>query len=1534
MLGSSNIWVLIQLVTLDDRVMITTQQQQGLYNPRFERDGCGIGAIVNVKGERSHTVVRQALTILQNLRHRGAQGYDPQTGDGAGIITQKPHAFLVDVALRLGVSLPSAEDYAVGMVFLPTDAGQRNEILTIFRNQSERVGLEWLGHRSVPVDTDVLGEAAAIVQPAVYQVFIGRGRAQNDDLAFNRSLYLARRLTENFANVQLGPAASAMHVASLSVHTIVYKGMLLPEQVSTYFLDLTDPRFTSAMAAVHSRFSTNTFPTWSLAHPFRWLCHNGEINTIRGNINWFRAREVTLANELFGEFAAELRPLIAPGQSDSACLDDAVELLMLTGRSIDEALRILVPEAWQKNTFLDKARRSYCEYNATLMEPWDGPAALCFTDGRVLGVALDRSGLRPCRYTITHDDTIILASEAGVLPVPTEQIKIWGRLKPGEMLLVDTMQQRVISDFELKAKAAGQFDYSGWVDRHITQLESGAESESDVVADLNRQQTAFGYSREELITSLAAMAVSGEEAVSSMGDDTPLAVLSHKARPLFDYFKQQFAQVTNPPIDPLREDMVMSLTIYLGAKGNLAAPPSSSALLVRLESPILTSVELSQLKRLPALKTRTLSTLFPVATGVAGMQMALSELIDTAAKEARSGAALIVLSDLGVDASHVAMPSLLVVSAVHNHLINLGLRSRTDLVIETGEARSPHHFACLLGYGAVAVAPYLALASVKNLVERGELSRRVSSQEATNSYIKAISKGVTKILSKMGITTLQSYCGAQIFEAIGLSDELIEEYFPDTSARIGGLTLSELATETLTRHIAGFKKSTSVGDLPPPGGYVHYRNAGESHSWSPEAIATLQHATITNSFKAYSAFQAIANADVGSPLALRHLLAPVSTKAPIELAEVESAADLVKRFTTGAMSLGAISQESHEALAVAMNRIGAKSNTGEGGEDPARFASVSKDNSQNSAIKQVASGRFGVTIHYLINADEIQIKIAQGAKPGEGGQLPGHKVDAQIAKLRHSTPGVSLISPPPHHDVYSIEDLAQLIFDLKNANPRARISVKLVSEAGIGAVAVGVAKAGANKILISGDNGGTGASPLSSIKHAGAPWELGLAEVHQTLIINRLRDRVVLETDGQLRTGRDVVIAAMLGANEFGFSTAPLIVQGCIMMRKCHLNTCPVGIATQDPELRKRFRGKPEHVINYFFFVAEEARSIMANLGIKSFSELVGRTDLLHQRRIEGPAKSQHIDLSALLHRPEVEHTAVVVAAGFRPDDYDESLLSQCRPALEDKTPVVLSRRINNAQRSTGALLSGEIARRHGSDGLADGSITLRFEGTAGQSFGAFLAGGVSAYLVGAANDYVGKGLSGGRLVVAPPPQALFDQEAPVLIGNTTLYGATSGSLFVAGTAGERFAVRNSGALAVVEGVGDHGCEYMTGGVVVVLGVVGRNFGAGMSGGLAFVLDADGLFHLRCNTGMVDIQRMTSDADQSDAVLLRQIINRHIGHTHSAKASAIMANWDWHLPKFVKISPKKECISDQKRTATATISSARRPASHEVHGHV
>ena len=1514
--------------------MTTTKQRQGLYDPRFERDGCGIGAIVNVKGERSLTVVRQALEVLQNLRHRGAQGYDSQTGDGAGLISQKPHDFLVNVALRLGISLPGADDYAVGMVFLPADIGQRNEILTIFQKQCERVGLDWLGRRSVPVDAGVLGEAAAIVQPAVYQVFIGRGTAQNDDLAFNRSLYLARRLTENIANVQLGPAASAMHVASLSVHTIVYKGMLLPEQVSTYFLDLTDPLFTSAMAAVHSRFSTNTFPAWRLAHPFRLLCHNGEINTIRGNINWFRAREVTLANELFGEFASELRLLIAPGQSDSACLDDAVELLMLTGRSIDEALRILVPEAWQKNLFLDKARRSYCEYNATLMEPWDGPAALCFTDGRVLGVALDRSGLRPCRYTITHDDTVILASEAGVLPVPIEQIKIWGRLKPGEMLLVDTLQQRVISDFELKATAAGQFDYSGWVDRHITQLESGADGESDDVADLSRQQTAFGYSREELATSLATMAVSGEEAVSSMGDDTPLAVLSDKARPLFDYFKQQFAQVTNPPIDPLREDMVMSLTMYLGAKGNLAAPPSSSALLVRLESPVLTSAELSQLKRLPALKTRTLSTLFPLATGVAGMQMALSELIDTAAKEARSGAALLVLSDRGVDAGHVAMPSLLVVSAVHNHLVKLGLRSRTDLVIETGEARSPHHFACLLGYGAVAVAPYLALASVKNLVEKDELSRRVSSQEATICFIKAISKGITKILSKMGITTLQSYCGAQIFEGIGLSNELIAEYFPDTTSRLGGLTLGELATETLTRHITGFEKSTSAEDLPPPGGNLHYRRHGEAHSWSPEAIATLQHATITNSFKAYSDFQSIANADVGSALALRHLLEPVSTNRPIELCDVEPAADLVKRFTTGAMSLGAISQESHEALAIAMNRIGGKSNTGEGGEDPARFASVGRENSRNSAIKQVASGRFGVTIHYLINAEEIQIKIAQGAKPGEGGQLPGHKVDAQIAKLRHSTPGVSLISPPPHHDIYSIEDLAQLIFDLKNANPHARISVKLVSEAGIGAVAVGVAKAGANKILISGDNGGTGASPLSSIKHAGSPWELGLAEVHQTLKINRLRERVTLETDGQLRTGRDVVIAAMLGADEFGFSTAPLIVQGCIMMRKCHLNTCPVGIATQDPELRRRFAGKPEHVINYFFFVAEEARLIMANLGIKSFSELVGRTDLLYQRRIEGPAKSQHLDLTPLLHRPEVDHKAVVVATGFRPDAYDESLLSQCRPALEHKTPVVVSRRINNAQRSTGALLSGEIARRYGAVGLADGSITLRFEGTAGQSFGAFLAGGVSAYLVGAANDYVGKGLSGGRLVVAPPRQAIFDQEAPVLIGNTTLYGATSGSLFVAGTAGERFAVRNSGALAVVEGVGDHGCEYMTGGVVVVLGAVGRNFGAGMSGGLAFILDSDGLFHLRCNTGMIDTQRMKPDVDQSDAVLLRQIINRHIGHTHSAKAAAIMANWDWHLPKFVKVLPKKECNSEQKSTATAAVSSARRTMSHEVHLHV
>ncbi len=1511
--------------------MTVFNQRQGLYDPRFERDGCGIGAIVNMRGERTHTVVRQALMILQNLRHRGATGYDAETGDGAGIILQKPHDFLADIAEPLGINLPSASDYAVGMVFLPTAESQQHAIWEIFQAQTERVGLEWLGYRQVPVDPSVLGEAAAAVQPAVFQIFIGRGSAQ-DELAFNRSLYLARRLSEKIIFLQLPDATETFHVASLSVSTIVYKGMLLPEQVSSYFVDLTDPRLTSALAAVHSRFSTNTFPAWRLAHPFRWLCHNGEINTIRGNVNWFRAREVSLANELFGEFAEELRPLIRADQSDSASLDDAVELLILTGRSVDEALRILIPEAWQKNSFTDQARRAHCEYNATLMEPWDGPAALCFTDGVRLGVALDRSGLRPCRYTVTTDDTVILASEAGVLPVAAERVKIWGKLRPGEMLVIDTKQHRILSDFELKSESAAAFDYVGWVERHITELEQNCDIQAEVLDNLSRQQSTFAYTREELNMVLTSIANSGDEVVSSMGDDTPLAILSQRPRLLFDYFKQQFAQVTNPPIDPLREDMVMSLTMYLGSKGNLAAPPSSSALLVKLESPVLNPGELKSLESIPALKSCKLSTLFSPASGVAGMRMALSELVCDAVKQVRCGSALLILSDRGVNEEHAAIPSVLAVAAVHHELVKLGLRTRADIIAETGEARNPHHFACLIGYGAAAIVPYLAMASINHLINSGNLKDNVTYQLAVKSFIKGSQKGLLKIMSKMGITTLQSYCGAQIFEAIGLSFQLIDDFFPGTASRLAGLTFDDLARETIARHRYSFDFATSPAELPPIGGFIHYRFGGEQHAWSPEAIAKLQQATASGSFTAYDDFRRLANAENAPVTALRHLLTPLKQRAKVDITSVESASEIVKRFTTGAMSLGAISQESHEALAIAMNLIGGKSNTGEGGEDPVRFQPESASVSRNSAIKQVASGRFGVTIHYLTNADEIQIKIAQGAKPGEGGQLPGHKVDAQIAKLRHSTPGVQLISPPPHHDIYSIEDLAQLIFDLKSANPRARVSVKLVSEAGIGAVAVGVAKAGADKILVAGDNGGTGASPLSSIKHAGAPWELGLAEVHQTLIINRLRDRVIIETDGQLRTGRDVLIAAALGADEFGFSTAPLIVQGCIMMRKCHLNTCPVGIATQDPELRKRFSGKPEHVINYFFFVAEEIRELMADLGITRFAELVGRTDLLGQRRVEGPSKSRHLDLKPLLHKPQIAPKFTKPAGSFTPDNYDESLLQQCRPALEDRTPVVLSRRINNSRRATGTLLSGEIARRFGAEGLSDGSITLRFEGIAGQSFGAFLAPGVTASLVGAANDYVGKGLSGGRIAIAAPKQAQFESEVPVVIGNTTLYGATSGSLYVAGAAGERFAVRNSGAFAVVEGVGDHGCEYMTGGVVVVLGNVGRNFAAGMSGGVAYVLDTDGLFHLRCNPGLVELRRLSPAGDEADVSLLRQMIHRHVAHTQSSRAQTILTNWEWHVAKFVKVAPKSDgakCSKNSGRTKSAP-----RTFGHEVQSHV
>ena len=1515
--------------------MPKSPKRQGLYDPRWERDGCGIGAIAHLRGERSHSLVQQALLMLNNLRHRGAQGHDAGTGDGAGIILQIPHAFFQEELAQRGVQLPAPGDYAVGTLFLPTAAAAATAVIALLQSQCLRLGLEWLGERLVPVDPSYLGHAAAAKAPRIVQVFVGRG-TDTSAAAFARSLFLSRRLLET--GLQQTPAlqdhAGEVHIASMSPHTIVYKGLLLPEQLPHYYQDLSDPRVTSALAAVHSRFSTNTFPEWKLAHPFHRLCHNGEINTIRGNLNWMQAREKALASELFGDFAAEILPLIRADQSDSACLDDAVELLLLTGRSLPEALLLLIPEAWPKNAWLDQSRRSHAEYNATLMEPWDGPAAVCFTDGTILGAALDRSGLRPCRYTITHDDFVILASETGVLPTTPDRIKTLGRLRPGEMLVVDTKQGQILHDRDIKNTAAKGPSYRHWLDTHLTPLAEAAATTTPTAPsgrELARLQTAFGVTQEELDKVILPMGLTGEEAISSMGDDTPLAVLSRQSRPLFDYFKQQFAQVTNPAIDPLREDMVMSLTMYLGAKPSLTAPPPLQATLIKSEHPVLTSGELEFLRSHPGLSARTLPLLFATDSGPDGLQLALNNLLHHAAKAAAENAGLLILSDRGTGPTLAAIPSLLAISAVHHHLVKLGLRSRLDLIAETGEVRSPHHLACLIGYGAAAVHPYLVFDSLQHLAGSGSSEEHRSPAEMRANYMKAMTKGLSKILSKMGIATLQSYCGAQIFEAIGLGQELVHSYFPGTASRLGGTSLADLAKETLRRHSEAFSPDhTRARQLPPFGGLIHYRQNGEAHAWKPETIALLQEATATGDVDAFARYSDHANAVGSAPTMLRHLLAPVTTEAPIALDEVEAAKLIVRRFTTGAMSLGAISKESHENLAIAMNRMNSKSNTGEGGEDPARFRPLANGDRRSSAIKQIASGRFGVTIDYLVNADELQIKIAQGAKPGEGGQLPGHKVDAEIARLRYSTPGVQLISPPPHHDIYSIEDLAQLIFDLKNANPQARISVKLVAEAGIGAIAVGVAKAGAQKILISGDGGGTGASPITSLKHAGAPWEMGLAEVHQTLVLNHLRDRVVLETDGQLRTGRDVVIAAMLGADEFGFSTAPLVVQGCIMMRKCHLNTCPVGIATQDPVLRAKFTGKPEHVVNYFFLVAEDVRKLMASLGVSRLEQLVGQTQWLKQVPLPKAEKFSGLDLSPLLHKPLATSLPRADFIPFEADDYDATLLAQCQPALVDGTQVVLSRKISNAQRATGTLLSGEVARRYGAAGLPDGSITLRFEGSAGQSFGAFLAGGVSLYLAGAANDYVGKGLSGGRIAIAPARNAGFGHDPQVLLGNTTLYGATSGSLFAAGVAGERFAVRNSGALAVVEGVGDHGCEYMTGGVAVILGPVGRNFGAGMSGGLAFVLDSDGLFHLRCNPAMIELTRMSDDPSLADSVLLKQIITRHYSHTHSFKAQLLLSNWEWHLQRFVRVTPKKEKAT---HAAAPTFLSTARPLRREVPTH-
>ena len=1520
----------------DDYTLLSLPAAQGLYDPAGERDACGIGFVVNIKGRASHQIIEQGIQILVNLTHRGAAGCDPDTGDGAGLLIQIPHAFFARECDRLGFSLPPPGRYGVGMVFLPVERHERLLAEGILERIAREEGLEVLGWRDTPVDDTAIGRIARASRPYIEQLFLAPRNGMDQD-ALERKLYVVRKRAER--EIAAGDLREKGHfyIPSLSTRTIVYKGLLLAPQIARFYKDLSDPEVVSALCLVHQRFSTNTFPTWQLAHPFRYLCHNGEINTLRGNVAWMHARQSLLASPLFGDDIKKLFPLCTPGASDSAILDNVVELLYLAGRSLPHVMAMLVPEAWAGDPTMSAEKRAFYEYHASLMEPWDGPAAIAFTDGRVIGATLDRNGLRPARYLLTHDDLVILASETGVLPIPPERVRAKGKLQPGRMFLVDLEQGRIVPDEEIKHRLASRRPYAEWLARHQITLDKLPEPprwHPTDFATIRRRQRCFGYTDEDLKMILTPMASTGEEPVGSMGVDTPLACLSDRPQLLFNYFKQMFAQVTNPPIDPIREESVMSLASFIGTERNILDETPEHCHTLKLEHPILTNRDLEKLRRVSwgDFLATTLPALFRVGGGEKELRRALDGLCRRASLAIRNGYTLIILSDRGFDEEYAPIPSLLALTAVHNHLVREETRTQVALIVESGEPREVMHFALLLGYGASAVNPYLAVETLEDLHRRGCLPPGLSLEKALANYVKAVNKGLLKVISKMGISTLQSYQGAQIFEAVGLNQDLIEKYFTGTPSRIEGVGLDVLAREAALRHAHAFEPERDDEPELEVGGELRFRAGGEYHLFNPFTISKLQHAVRQDSYETYREYAEVIDNQNRRLCTLRGLLEFKFAPQPIPLDEVEPASEIVKRFVTGAMSFGSISREAHETLAVAMNRIGGKSNTGEGGEEEERFF-----DERRSAVKQVASGRFGVTTGYLVHADELQIKIAQGAKPGEGGQLPGHKVDEIIARVRHSIPGVQLISPPPHHDIYSIEDLAQLIYDLKNVNPRARISVKLVSESGVGIVAAGVAKAHADVILISGHDGGTGASPLTAIRHSGTPWELGLAETQQVLVLNDLRSRVRLQVDGKMQTGRDVVIAALLGAEEFGFATAPLVAMGCVLMRKCHLNTCPVGIATQDPVLRKRFQGQPEHVIRYFFFVAEQVRELMARLGFRTVDEMVGRVDRLEMRRAEDHWKARGVDLSAILYNPAVPSR--VGRRCLRAQDHgleqalDHQLIERARPALERAEPVEFEREIRNVHRSVGAMLSGEIARRWGSRGLPDDTIRIRFTGSAGQSFGAFLAPGVTLILAGDANDYIGKGLSGGRLIVMPPPGSRFRPEENILIGNVALYGATGGEAFFSGVAGERFAVRNSGATAVVEGVGDHGCEYMTRGLVVVLGRTGRNFAAGMTGGLAFVLDETGEFaRSRCNRTSVDLEPL---ADPADIESVRALIQRHLVLTGSPRAGWVLENWADVLPMFVKVFPhdyRRVLAQSRPAVATPVFLPARTEAQQVVHG--
>jgi glutamate synthase (ferredoxin) len=1501
-------------------------EKQGLYDPQFEHDACGVGFVANIKGRKSHEIVRQALEILVNLDHRGATGSETNTGDGAGILMQMPDSFLRSVCAPLGIELPEPFHYGVGMVFTSPKATERNAARHILEKILVDEGVELLGWRNVPTDNSSLGNTAWEGEPMVRQLFLKRPLDCADEQAFNRKLYIINQRATN--EIRRAEVDEHWYVCSLSTRTIIYKGMLMPVQVDQYYPELRDSAMESAIALVHSRFSTNTFPSWDRAHPYHYLAHNGEINTLRGNVNWMNARQNHITSELFGDDIKKVLPIINTSGSDSGMFDNCLELLVMSGRSLPHAVMMMVPEPWENHTEMSEEKKAFYEYHSCLIAPWDGPAAIAFTDGRCIGAVLDRNGLRPSRYYITSDDLVVMASEAGVLKIEPDRIVSKGRLQPGHMFLVDTEQGRIVPDEEIKRELAAANPYGQWLKDNYVLLEELPSASNMHLPDrssLTQRQQAFGYTYEDQRVVLGPMALDGIQPLGSMGTDTPLAVLSSQNQLLYNYFKQLFAQVTNPPIDPIREEIVTSTITLLGSEGNLLEPTAANARRIKLQNPLLCNQELEKLRQIdrPGFKAATLSLLFPVTRGAAGMERGLEALFAAADVAVEAGSNILILSDRGVDKNHAAVPALLAISGLHHHLVNSGTRTLVSLILESGEPREVHHFAVLLGYGVNAINPYLAFESLDDIILQGMLPG-LDHKKAVKNFIKASIKGVVKTMAKMGISTVQSYRGAQIFEAVGLHQSVIDRYFTWTPSRIGGTDIDGIARELMERHAQAYPERVAPEASLATGGVYQWRKDGEEHQYNPLTITSLQKATRTDDYREFKVFSSLIDEQNTRHYTLRGLLDFKENMPSVPLDEVEPVEEIMKRFKTGAMSYGSISKEAHETLAIAMNRIGGRSNTGEGGEDPERFTWTNElGDSKNSSIKQVASGRFGVTSDYLTNAGELQIKMAQGAKPGEGGELPGTKVYPWIAKTRHTTPGVGLVSPPPHHDIYSIEDLAELIHDLKNANRRARISVKLVSEVGVGTIAAGVAKAHADVVLISGYDGGTGASPISSIKHAGLPWELGLAETHQTLLLNNLRSRIIIEADGQLKTGRDVAIAALLGAEEFGFATAPLVTLGCVMMRVCHSNTCPTGVATQDPELRKNFSGKPEYVVNFMRFVAEELREIMAQLGFRTLNEMVGRCDVLEARKAVDHWKAQGLDFSNILYQPKVALNVGRYCTEQQDHGLEKSidmtrLLDLCQPAIEKAEKVTAELPITNVDRVVGTIIGNEITRHHGAAGLPDDTVSLTFNGSAGQSFGAFIPRGITLKLSGDANDYIGKGLSGGTIIVYPPEGSTFKAEENIIAGNVAFYGATSGTAYIRGMAGERFCVRNSGINAVVEGVGDHGCEYMTGGVIAILGQTGRNFAAGMSGGIAYVLDEQGDFATRCNTEMVGLEQL----DEDDCAVLKAMIEKHAEHTGSSRAAIILINWERYQSRFVKVMPMdyKRVLQALERAKAAGLS--------------